>query len=110
MVFGAGGDRDQGKRPIMGEVANRMADRVIVTDDNPRTEDPAIIRKQIMLAATKATEIGDRREAIETAIAALQPGDVLLIAGKGHEDYQIIGTTKHHFSDHEVVLETLKGM
>ena len=65
--------------------------------------------REILAAAKGATEIGDRREAIETAIKSLQPGDVLLIAGKGHEDYQIIGTTKHHFSDHEVVAETLKG-
>lgn len=105
VVFGAGGDRDQGKRPLMGEVAARLADRIIVTDDNPRTEDPATIRKQILLAADGASEIGDRRDAIETAISRLKSGDVLLIAGKGHEDYQIIGKTKHHFSDHEVVLE-----
>ena len=110
VVFGAGGDRDQGKRPMMGDAANRLADDVIVTDDNPRTEDAATIRKQILLATDNAREIGDRREAIVTAIGELQPGDVLLIAGKGHEDYQIIGTTKHHFSDHEVVLETLKGL
>jgi UDP-N-acetylmuramoyl-L-alanyl-D-glutamate--2,6-diaminopimelate ligase len=110
LVFGAGGDRDRGKRPIMGNVAERLADSAIVTDDNPRTEDPALIRLQIMAEAPKAREIGDRRKAIEVAIAELQPGDVLLIAGKGHEDYQIIGTTKHHFSDHEVVLETLKGL
>lgn len=110
LVFGAGGDRDKGKRPIMGEVAARLADDVIVTDDNPRTEDAAAIRSEIMAAAPGAVEVGDRRRAIETGIARLQPGDVLLIAGKGHEDYQIIGTTKHHFSDHEVVLETLKGL
>ncbi|MGV3490479.1 MAG: UDP-N-acetylmuramoyl-L-alanyl-D-glutamate--2,6-diaminopimelate ligase [Devosia sp.] len=110
VVFGAGGDRDQGKRPIMGEAANRLADDVFVTDDNPRTEDAATIRKQILLATDNAREIGDRRLAIETAVKELQRGDVLLIAGKGHEDYQIIGTTKHHFSDHEVVLETLKGL
>ena len=109
LVFGAGGDRDKGKRPIMGEVASRLADDVIVTDDNPRTEDAATIRSEILAAASWAKEIGDRRLAIETAISALKPGDVLLIAGKGHEDYQIVGTTKHHFSDHEVVLETLKG-
>jgi UDP-N-acetylmuramoyl-L-alanyl-D-glutamate--2,6-diaminopimelate ligase len=109
LVFGAGGDRDRGKRPIMGEVANRAADDVIVTDDNPRTESPATIRSEIMVAAPQAREIGDRRLAIETAIAELDPGDVLLIAGKGHEDYQIVGTEKHHFSDHEVVRETLKG-
>ncbi len=108
LVFGCGGDRDKGKRPIMGEIAGRMADDVIVTDDNPRTEDPAAIRAEIMTALDGATEIGDRRKAIEAAIAGLAPGDVLLIAGKGHEDYQIVGTTKHHFSDHEVVLETLK--
>ena len=109
LVFGAGGDRDTGKRPLMGEIAHRLADQVIVTDDNPRTEDPAAIRAEILAAAPGAQEIGDRRAAIETAIKALQPSDVLLIAGKGHEDYQIVGTTKHHFSDHEVVAETLKG-
>ncbi|HEY9010367.1 MAG TPA: UDP-N-acetylmuramoyl-L-alanyl-D-glutamate--2,6-diaminopimelate ligase [Devosia sp.] len=110
LVFGAGGDRDRGKRPLMGEVAQRLADRIIVTDDNPRTEDPQLIRTQIMAEAPKADEIGDRRKAIETAIRNLKPGDALLIAGKGHEDYQIIGDKKHHFSDHEVVLETLKGL
>ncbi|MBN9309909.1 MAG: UDP-N-acetylmuramoyl-L-alanyl-D-glutamate--2,6-diaminopimelate ligase [Devosia sp.] len=110
VVFGAGGDRDQGKRPMMGDAANRLADDVIVTDDNPRTEDAATIRMQILLATSGAREIGDRRLAIETAVRELEPGDVLLVAGKGHEDYQIVGTTKHHFSDHEVVLETLKGL
>ncbi len=110
LVFGAGGDRDRGKRPLMGEVAQRLADKVIVTDDNPRTEDPQLIRTQILAEVPKADEIGDRRKAIETAIRNLKPGDALLIAGKGHEDYQIIGDTKHHFSDHEVVLETLKGL
>lgn len=110
LVFGAGGDRDRGKRPLMGEVAQRLADTVIVTDDNPRTEDPKLIRTQIIAEAPKAEEIGDRRKAIETAIRNLEPGDALLIAGKGHEDYQIIGDKKHHFSDHEVVLETLKGL
>lgn len=110
VVMGAGGDRDKGKRPMMGEIAARLADRVIVTDDNPRTEEASSIRAQILAAAPGADEIGDRRRAIETAIRALVPGDVLLIAGKGHEDYQIIGTTKHHFSDHEVVAETLKDL
>lgn len=110
VVFGAGGDRDKGKRPIMGEVAERLADRVTVTDDNPRTEDAATIRAEVKAAAPRAREIGDRRAAIEDAIAQLQPGDVLLVAGKGHEDYQIVGTTKHHFSDHEVVLETIKAL
>ncbi len=108
VVFGAGGDRDKGKRPMMGEIAGRLADKVIVTDDNPRTEDATTIRAEIMAAATGAEEIGDRRKAIEHAVKSLKPGDVLLIAGKGHEDYQIVGTTKHHFSDHEVVAETLK--
>lgn len=108
VVFGAGGDRDKGKRPMMGEIAQRLADRVIVTDDNPRTENARTIRSEIMASARGAEEIGDRRKAIVHAIRSLQPGDVLLIAGKGHEDYQIVGTTKHHFSDHEVVAETLK--
>ena len=108
VVFGCGGDRDRGKRPIMGEIAGRMADEVIVTDDNPRTEEAAAIRAAILAAAPGATEIGDRREAIARSVAALAPGDVLLIAGKGHEDYQIVGTTKHHFSDHEVVAEALE--
>jgi UDP-N-acetylmuramoyl-L-alanyl-D-glutamate--2,6-diaminopimelate ligase len=110
VVFGAGGDRDKGKRPMMGEIAGRLADTRIVTDDNPRTEDAATIRAEILAAVPNAREIGDRREAIEQAIKSLVPGDVLLIAGKGHEDYQIIGTTKHHFSDHEVVAETLKDL
>jgi UDP-N-acetylmuramoyl-L-alanyl-D-glutamate--2,6-diaminopimelate ligase len=109
LVFGAGGDRDKGKRPMMGEVAERMADDVIVTDDNPRTEEPASIRAQILAAAKSAREIGDRKAAITAAVSALQPGDVLLVAGKGHEEYQIIGTTKHHFSDHEAVAEAVKG-
>jgi UDP-N-acetylmuramoyl-L-alanyl-D-glutamate--2,6-diaminopimelate ligase len=110
VVFGAGGDRDKGKRPMMGEVAQRMADDLIVTDDNPRTEDPATIRAEILATAKGAKEIGDRREAIIAAVKSLQPGDVLLVAGKGHEDYQIVGTTKQHFSDHEVVAEAIKGL
>lgn len=110
VVLGAGGDRDTGKRPMMGEIAARLADAVIVTDDNPRTEAPAEIRAAILAAAPDAHEIADRGKAIASAIKSLEPGDVLLIAGKGHEDYQIIGTTKHHFSDHEVVAETLKGL
>ncbi len=110
LVFGAGGDRDKGKRPMMGEIAARLADSAIVTDDNPRTEDAAAIRAEILAAVPAAMEIGDRRLAIQQAVKSLSPGDVLLIAGKGHEDYQIVGTTKHHFSDHEVVLETLKDL
>jgi UDP-N-acetylmuramoyl-L-alanyl-D-glutamate--2,6-diaminopimelate ligase len=94
----------------MGAIAHELADRVIVTDDNPRTEDAAAIRSEILVAANGAEEIGDRRQAIASAIASLGSKDVVLIAGKGHEDYQIVGTTKHHFSDHEVVAETLKGL
>src|SRR5690606_15579768 len=96
LVFGAGGDRDKGKRPMMGAIAARLADSAIVTDDNPRTEDAAAIRAEILAAVPAATEIGDRRLAIQQAVKSLSPGDVLLIAGKGHEDYQIVGTTKHH--------------
>jgi len=101
VVFGAGGDRDPGKRPIMGEIANRLADRVYVTDDNPRSEDPATIRAAIMQAAPGATEIGDRREAIRQAIASLKRGDTLIIAGKGHETGQTARGVTVHFSDHE---------
>ena len=110
VVFGCGGDRDKGKRPVMGRIAAERADRVIVTDDNPRSELAAAIRAEILAAAPAAEEIGDRRTAIATAVASLGPHDVVLIAGKGHEDYQIVGTQKHHFSDHEVVAETLKGL
>ena len=109
VVFGCGGDRDKGKRPQMGAIASELANDVIVTDDNPRTEDAATIRAEILAAAKGAKEIGDRQSAITAAVKALQPGDVLLVAGKGHEDYQIIGTTKHHFSDHEAVEKALKG-
>mgnify|MGYP001011958401 FL=1 len=93
----------------MGAIASELADEVIVTDDNPRTEDAAAIRAQILAEAKGAKEIADRKKAIESAIKSLQKGDVLLVAGKGHETYQIIGTTKHHFSDHEVVAEAIKG-
>jgi UDP-N-acetylmuramoyl-L-alanyl-D-glutamate--2,6-diaminopimelate ligase len=110
VVFGAGGDRDRGKRPLMGEVAAAKADRVIVTDDNPRSENPAAIRAAIMAAAKGATEIGDRRQAIRSAIADLRPGDVLLIAGKGHETGQIIGDRVVPFSDHEAVAAALEEL
>jgi len=110
VVFGAGGDRDKAKRPQMGAIAKELADRVIVTDDNPRTENAASIRAQILEAVGNAEEIGDRAEAIRAAVATIKPNDVVLIAGKGHEDYQIIGTLKHHFSDHQVVLSALKGL
>jgi UDP-N-acetylmuramoyl-L-alanyl-D-glutamate--2,6-diaminopimelate ligase len=108
VVFGAGGDRDQGKRPIMGAIAAAKADRVIVTDDNPRSEDPAAIRAAILAAAPGALEIGDRREAIRSAIADLRPGDVLLVAGKGHESGQIVGDRVLPFTDHEAVAAALE--
>lgn len=109
VVFGAGGDRDTGKRPIMGRIAAENADRVIVTDDNPRSESPAAIRAAILAESSCATEIGDRAEAIRTSIAALTSGDVLLIAGKGHETGQIVGGTVLPFSDHEAVAAALQG-
>lgn len=110
VVFGAGGDRDAGKRPIMGAIAAEKADRVIVTDDNPRSESAPAIRAAIMAAAPGAREIGDRGEAIHQAIADLQEGDVLLIAGKGHETGQIIGDQTIHFSDHEAVAAALTDL
>jgi UDP-N-acetylmuramoyl-L-alanyl-D-glutamate--2,6-diaminopimelate ligase len=110
VVFGAGGDRDRGKRPLMGAVASEKADRVIVTDDNPRSEDAAAIRAAIMAEARGAAEIGDRREAIRRAVAELRPGDVLLIAGKGHETGQIIGDRVVPFSDHDAVAAALKEL
>jgi len=108
VVFGAGGDRDQGKRPLMGAIAAEKADAVIVTDDNPRSETPAAIRAAILKAAPGATEIGDRGEAIRRSVASLQPGDVLLVAGKGHESGQIVGDRILPFSDHEAVAAALK--
>jgi UDP-N-acetylmuramoyl-L-alanyl-D-glutamate--2,6-diaminopimelate ligase len=101
VVFGCGGDRDKGKRPLMGAVAARLADDVIVTDDNPRGEEPAQIRREILAAAAGAKEIGDRGEAIREAIAALKTGDVLVIAGKGHETGQTIGAVTRPFSDRD---------
>jgi UDP-N-acetylmuramoyl-L-alanyl-D-glutamate--2,6-diaminopimelate ligase len=103
VVFGAGGDRDAGKRPLMGAIAAEKADRVIVTDDNPRSEEPSAIRAAILGGAPGADEIGDRNEAIHRAIKDLAGGDVLLIAGKGHETGQIIGQKIVPFSDHEAV-------
>ncbi len=109
VVFGCGGDRDAGKRPMMGAIAARLADRVVVTDDNPRSEDPAAIRAAILQAAPGAIEIADRREAIGASIADLHRGDVLLIAGKGHETGQIIGKQVLPFSDHDAVAAALAG-
>jgi UDP-N-acetylmuramoyl-L-alanyl-D-glutamate--2,6-diaminopimelate ligase len=111
VVFGCGGDRDAGKRPLMGEVAARLADRVIVTDDNPRSEDPAAIRKAILLGANgfdNVEETGDRALAIARALAMLGPNDGLLIAGKGHETGQIIGDRTLPFSDSGFVRALLK--
>lgn len=107
VVFGAGGDRDAGKRPLMGAIAAENADTVIVTDDNPRSEDPASIRAAIMAAAKGATDIADRGEAIRAAVAGLQQGDALLIAGKGHETGQIVGDKVLPFSDHEAAIAAL---
>lgn len=107
VIFGAGGDRDAGKRPIMGKIAADKADVAIVSDDNPRSEDPARIRQEIMAACPGAIEIGDRSEAIREGVRLLGPGDILCVAGKGHETGQIVGNTVHHFSDHEAVAEAL---
>jgi UDP-N-acetylmuramoyl-L-alanyl-D-glutamate--2,6-diaminopimelate ligase len=107
IVFGAGGDRDAGKRPLMGRAAADHADDVYVTDDNPRSENAASIRAQIIAACSDAKEISDRAEAIETAIASLRSGDTLLIAGKGHETGQIIGDTVLPFDDRATALKSL---
>ncbi|WCK01316.1 UDP-N-acetylmuramoyl-L-alanyl-D-glutamate--2,6-diaminopimelate ligase [Agrobacterium tumefaciens] len=109
-VFGCGGDRDKGKRPIMGEVATRLSDVVIVTDDNPRSEDAATIRSEVMAAAAGALEIGDRAEAIRHAVSMLSHGDTLIVAGKGHEEGQIVGSVTLPFSDHEQVRSALAGL
>ncbi len=113
VVIGCGGDRDRGKRPIMGEIAARAADRVIVTDDNPRSEEPAAIRRAILegVAGSRAEilEIGDRAVAIRAAIGGLEPGDVLVIAGKGHETGQIVGGTVLPFSDLDCARRALQN-
>lgn len=110
VVFGCGGDRDRGKRPIMGEIACRLADVVVVTDDNPRSEEPATIRAEIMAAASCATEIGDRAAAIREAVGMLKAGDTLIVAGKGHEEGQTIGGVTLPFSDHAEVRQALGEM
>ena len=109
VVLGAGGDRDPGKRPIMGEIAARLADVLVVTDDNPRSEDPAAIRAAMLagVAEGDAMEIGDRGAAIREAIARAMPGDIVLVAGKGHETGQEINGVVHPFDDREVVREAL---
>jgi UDP-N-acetylmuramoyl-L-alanyl-D-glutamate--2,6-diaminopimelate ligase len=116
-VFGCGGDRDRTKRPKMGRLAATMAEVAIATSDNPRTEDPNAIIAEIQTGMDRNTDPAitaeihiepDRRKAIALAISLARPGDIVLIAGKGHEDYQIIGTTKHHFDDREVAKEALE--
>jgi UDP-N-acetylmuramoyl-L-alanyl-D-glutamate--2,6-diaminopimelate ligase len=130
VIFGCGGDRDPGKRPIMGRIAEELADCVWVTDDNPRTEDPDTIRRQVLsgvTGATPATNAGPRREALQLALCALRSGDVLVVAGKGHEDYQIVlerdsgglplhdsrgrpVTKKIPFSDAKIIREIIASM
>ena len=110
-VFGCGGNRDKSKRPEMGAIAGKYAERVIVTSDNPRFEDPLEIIKEIkegmdIKVRAKSLFIPSREEAIRTAILTAQPGSIILVAGKGHEDYQIINGVKHHFDDKEVIQKT----
>jgi UDP-N-acetylmuramoyl-L-alanyl-D-glutamate--2,6-diaminopimelate ligase len=113
VIFGCGGNRDSGKRPLMGQVAAKIADRVIITDDNPRNEDPKFIRQQIIQGIISITnryiEINNRKIAITETINNLQEDDILLIAGKGHENYQIIGNTKLPFSDFNIAKEALQN-
>ncbi|AUN30089.1 UDP-N-acetylmuramoyl-L-alanyl-D-glutamate--2,6-diaminopimelate ligase [Niveispirillum cyanobacteriorum] len=110
VVFGCGGDRDKGKRPMMGAIAARLADRCIVTDDNPRSEVPSTIRAAIMAACPGALEVDDRAKAIAVAIGELGPGDVLIIAGKGHEQGQIVGTEVRPFDDASVARQVVAGL
>ncbi|WP_298821344.1 UDP-N-acetylmuramoyl-L-alanyl-D-glutamate--2,6-diaminopimelate ligase [uncultured Roseibium sp.] len=109
VVIGAGGDRDPGKRELMGAAASRQADLVIVTDDNPRSEDPATIRKAVLAGAPGAIEIGDRFEAIAEGVRRLEAGDILCVAGKGHETGQIVGDTVIPFSDHDAVQRAISN-
>jgi UDP-N-acetylmuramoyl-L-alanyl-D-glutamate--2,6-diaminopimelate ligase len=114
VVFGCGGNRDKGKRPLMGKLAAELADRVYVTDDNPRNEDPAAIRREILAplggAGAEVVEIGDRAAAIHTAFAALEPGDVLVVAGKGHEAGQVVGDETLPFDDATEIRAALMGL
>jgi UDP-N-acetylmuramoyl-L-alanyl-D-glutamate--2,6-diaminopimelate ligase len=111
-VFGCGGDRDSGKRPVMGRIATTLSDYTVITSDNPRTEEPRRIIDDIVAGVDCSrpyTTLVDRRQAIAHAIAMAQPQDTIVIAGKGHEDYQIIGRTRHHFDDREVAREALRN-
>jgi UDP-N-acetylmuramoyl-L-alanyl-D-glutamate--2,6-diaminopimelate ligase len=110
VVFGCGGDRDKGKRPLMGAIAARLADDVIVTDDNPRSEDAAVIRSEILAAAPGAREIGDRAKAIHAAVGDLKTGDVLILAGKGHETGQYVKGEVFPFSDREQAVQAAIGL
>ena len=110
IVFGAGGDRDRGKRPLMGEVATRLADRVIVTDDNPRSEEPQAIRSAVLSGCPDAQEIGDRASAIEAALNNLGSGDVLVVAGKGHEQGQAVSGVVHPFDDVSMIRELAEAL
>lgn len=114
LIFGCGGDRDKSKRPLMGDIAYKYSDYVIITDDNPRTENPELIRKEILATCKNAIEIGDRKEAIIHAINKLKNNDILLIAGKGHEEYQIYQDKKIYFSDikicQEIIQNSLKNL
>jgi len=119
-VIGAGGDRDTGKRPVMGEIAARLSDLLVVTDDNPRTEDPAAIRAEVLAGArglddldqrpADVREVGGRRTAIREALAAAGPGDIVLVAGKGHETGQEIQGVVHPFDDRDVVREEIAAL
>ena len=109
IVFGAGGDRDTGKRSIMSDIADKYADLIIITDDNPRFEDPNLIRGQLMKQSRKYIEIANREEAISYAISELSSEDNLLICGKGHEEYIIYGKEKIYSSDHNFVSQTIKN-
>jgi len=112
VVIGAGGDRDPGKRPLMGEIAARLSDLLVVTDDNPRTEDPGAIRAAVLAgvpddARADVVEVGDRREAIAYAVGQARPGDTVLVAGKGHEDGQEVDGVVHAFDDRQVLREEI---
>lgn len=107
VVFGCGGDRDKGKRPLMGKIAEQAADMVIVTDDNPRSEDPGQIRREILAACPKAVEVADRAQAIRYVVSVAQEGDIVVIAGKGHEQGQIVGDERLPFDDADVIKNAL---